>query len=102
MANTMFQSWQKTGMVWEHYDPETGEGKGAQRFTGWSALVVRVMSMDDVPSTQAGDERLGSRATSTTLLLSPLVFCGVGLVMFVSAYQRRLRRKWSRRKWRYL
>jgi hypothetical protein len=32
------------GRIWESYDPETGFGRGVQPFTGWSALVVRILT----------------------------------------------------------
>lgn len=99
----MFQSWRKTGMVWEHYDSDTGEGDGAQRFTGWSSLVVRIMAMDDV----AGDRQVfggfgSGRGMVMRHVVEPWTLGGIGIVMLVCTYRRRLlnrcRRLWSRRK----
>lgn len=35
--------WARHGSLWESYDPDSGQGRGVQPFTGWSALVVRMM-----------------------------------------------------------
>lgn len=50
VVDTVYKSWVDTGFAWEQYNPETGEGQRTQHFTGWTSLVVQIMSMDDVPA----------------------------------------------------
>lgn len=38
---------EKTGFVWEQYDDETGQAKGAKNFLGWSSLVLLMMEMPE-------------------------------------------------------
>ncbi|KAL9094095.1 MAG: hypothetical protein Q9165_003510 [Trypethelium subeluteriae] len=48
LVNTVYKSWEQTGFAWEQYNPETGEGQRTQHFTGWTSLVVKIMSMPDL------------------------------------------------------
>ncbi|KAL4954961.1 glycoside hydrolase [Aspergillus filifer] len=50
LVENIFKEWQKTGFAWEQYDPETGKGQRTQHFTGWTSLVVKMMSMPDLPA----------------------------------------------------
>ncbi|CAH9108499.1 unnamed protein product [Cuscuta europaea] len=43
LIRNVVQNYHKTGYLWEQYDPKNGKGKGA-RFTGWTALVLLIMS----------------------------------------------------------
>ncbi|OQV18067.1 Mannosyl-oligosaccharide glucosidase GCS1 [Hypsibius exemplaris] len=42
LVQNMYRQYQKTGYVWEQY--VDGEGRGSHPFTGWSSLVVLIMS----------------------------------------------------------
>ena len=48
LVNTVFRSWQETGFAWEQYNPDTGKGQRTQHFTGWTALIVRIMAMPEL------------------------------------------------------
>ncbi|KAK5723472.1 Processing alpha glucosidase I [Elasticomyces elasticus] len=45
IVNTIAQSWKLTGFAWEQYNADTGQGQRTQQFTGWTSLIVRIMSM---------------------------------------------------------
>jgi mannosyl-oligosaccharide glucosidase len=47
IVNTVYNSWKETGFAWENYDI-TGHGQGTQGFTGWTALVVKIMAFPDL------------------------------------------------------
>ena len=44
ILKNMYRVYEKTGHVWEQYDEKTGQGKGTHPFTGWSSLIVLIMS----------------------------------------------------------
>ncbi|KAF1849764.1 glycoside hydrolase family 63 protein [Cucurbitaria berberidis CBS 394.84] len=48
IVHTVFSSWLETGYVWEQYDPVGGHGQRTQHFTGWTALVVKIMAMPNL------------------------------------------------------
>lgn len=48
LVDTVYSSWKETGFAWEQYNPETGVGQRTQQFTGWTSLVVKLMSMPDI------------------------------------------------------
>ena len=50
LVENVFREWKDTGFAWEQYNPETGKGQRTQHFTGWTSLVVNVMSMPDLPA----------------------------------------------------
>jgi len=44
VVNTVVGQYLSTGYFWEQYDDRTGEGIRGHPFTGWTALVVSIMS----------------------------------------------------------
>jgi len=44
IISNVINEYYKSGYIWEQYDDSTGSGKGCRPFTGWSALVVLMMS----------------------------------------------------------
>ena len=56
LVETVYKSWKETGFAWEQYNPDTGAGQRTQHFTGWTSLVVKIMSMPDVGEAAPKDE----------------------------------------------
>ncbi|KAK4690720.1 hypothetical protein P7C71_g6137, partial [Lecanoromycetidae sp. Uapishka_2] len=48
LVDNVFEQWEETGFAWEQYNPETGAGQRTQHFTGWTSLVVKIMTMPDL------------------------------------------------------
>lgn len=44
LHKNLYKQYTKTGYLWEQYSDKDGTGKGCYPFTGWSALVVLIMS----------------------------------------------------------
>ncbi|BFZ62363.1 Processing alpha glucosidase I [Saitoella coloradoensis] len=44
VVQNVFKEWKRTGIAWEQYDRETGEGSRAKGFTGWTSMVVMIMA----------------------------------------------------------
>lgn len=44
LVKNMFRQYQKTGYVWEQYVDPDGRGSHSHPFTGWSSLIVLIMS----------------------------------------------------------
>lgn len=47
LIQNVFKQWQETGFVWESYDDQTGENKGAKNFLGWSSTILLMMEMPE-------------------------------------------------------
>lgn len=50
LVENVFENWKETGFAWEQYNPDTGKGQRTQHFTGWTSMVVKMMSMPDLPA----------------------------------------------------
>ncbi|KAI5478238.1 mannosyl-oligosaccharide glucosidase, glycoside hydrolase family 63 protein [Pseudohyphozyma bogoriensis] len=44
VINNVYKEYERTGYVWEQYDPISGEGKRSHPFTGWTSLVTLIMA----------------------------------------------------------
>lgn len=58
IVETVYNSWEETGFAWEQYNPETGKGQRTQHFTGWTSLVVKIMTMPDVSDVVVGERHV--------------------------------------------
>lgn len=50
----MYENWEKTHFAWEQYNPDTGKGQRTAHFTGWTSLVVKIMSLPDLSEGTVG------------------------------------------------
>ena len=44
VIKNIFKQYRESGYLWEHYNDKTGKGEGCRPFTGWTSLVVLIMS----------------------------------------------------------
>ncbi|KAK7043704.1 Processing alpha glucosidase I [Paramarasmius palmivorus] len=44
VVDNVFKEYERTGYVWEQYDPNNGEGRRSHPFTGWTSLVTLIIS----------------------------------------------------------
>ncbi|GJE97097.1 glycoside hydrolase family 63 protein [Phanerochaete sordida] len=44
VVDNVHKEYERTGYVWEQYDPTTGEGRRSHPFTGWTSLVTLIIS----------------------------------------------------------
>jgi mannosyl-oligosaccharide glucosidase len=48
LVENVFREWKRTGFAWEQYNPDSGNGQRTQHFTGWTSMVVNMMSMPEL------------------------------------------------------
>jgi len=58
VINTVFNSWKDTGYAWEQYDT-SGKGQRTAGFTGWTALVVKILAFPELGSGVRGKVKQG-------------------------------------------
>lgn len=56
LVENVYKQWKETGFAWEQYNPDTGVGQRTQHFTGWTALVVKIMTMPNIENINMRDE----------------------------------------------
>ncbi|KIK63875.1 glycoside hydrolase family 63 protein [Collybiopsis luxurians FD-317 M1] len=44
IIDNVFKEYERTGYVWEQYDPNTGHGQRSHPFTGWTSLVAMILT----------------------------------------------------------
>jgi len=88
----VYNSWRETGFAWEQYNAETGAGQRTQHFTGWTALVVKIMAFPDLGEGRTPDWRDFEGSERWWLKKEVLVLV-VALVLG-SWFRRRLLRLW--------
>ncbi|CCJ31135.1 unnamed protein product, partial [Pneumocystis jirovecii] len=44
LVNTVFNEWKRTNFVWEQYNQTSGVGQRTKGFTGWTSLIVNILS----------------------------------------------------------
>ncbi|KAF9977520.1 Processing alpha glucosidase I [Actinomortierella ambigua] len=45
LIQNIYKEYERTGYVWEQYDEASGEGRRSHPFTGWTSMVVLMMTM---------------------------------------------------------
>ncbi|UXI21577.1 arrestin domain-containing protein 2 [Sarcoptes scabiei] len=44
LVNALYTEYKRSGFIWEQYNDTNGHGRGAHPFTGWSSLIVQIIS----------------------------------------------------------
>jgi mannosyl-oligosaccharide glucosidase len=87
VVNTAYDSWKKTGFVWEQYSDTTGEGRRSRAFTGWTACVILLMGLDVGGN---GREEMDSKRVAGT----PEMVIALFLVLLIFVFRRRVITFW--------
>ncbi|KAI0132692.1 glycoside hydrolase family 63 protein [Xylariales sp. AK1849] len=90
VISTVYDSWEKTGFVWEQYNDKTGKGQRSRAFTGWTACVILLMGLED-----SGDEfDLGMRGASYRWSMAAIPF--MVLILGLWVFRRRVTGAYAR------
>ncbi|KEF53270.1 uncharacterized protein A1O9_10718 [Exophiala aquamarina CBS 119918] len=96
IVDTVYASWVQTSTVWEQYNPETGKGQGTNDFTGWTALVAKIMAMPELePSVSshrnANPNKLKLKeGLRTNFSSNMLILFTIAILVIWLAYRKRL------------
>ena len=102
IVDTVYASWVETGTVWEQYNPQTGKGQRTRDFTGWTALIAKIMAMPELePSVSAqrsaNINKLKPKAgLSNNSFNNVLIFSTIAMILIWLAYRKKLGLVFSR------
>ncbi|KAL8804530.1 MAG: hypothetical protein Q9200_005799 [Gallowayella weberi] len=83
--------WNETGFAWEQYNANTGKGQKTQYFTGWTALIVKIMAVPHFPQGPSTDDNeLSSDGISRESLDPQLYIIAMVIAFLVYLFRRRL------------
>ncbi|KAF2269219.1 glycoside hydrolase [Lojkania enalia] len=97
VVETVHKSWLETGYAWEQYGPHGGHGQRTQHFTGWTALVVKIMAFPDLEPEERFSGKIESmmeEAKDHQRFSAGAVMVAFMLVVFFCVYRRRFARLW--------
>lgn len=46
LIDNLHGEWERTGHIWEQYSDRTGRGQRSRPFSGWTSLIVLIISED--------------------------------------------------------
>lgn len=96
MVYTVYASWVETNTVWEQYNPDTGKGQRTRDFTGWTALVAKIMAMPELePSVSshrnANQQKLKPKeGLATNSFSNALILSTIAILVICLAYRKKL------------
>jgi mannosyl-oligosaccharide glucosidase len=82
VVNTVYNSWEQTGFVWEQYNDKTGQGQRSRAFTGWTACVILLMGLNDDAAGGADTEIVGGASSWSIPTISFIIVLILGLGVF--------------------
>jgi mannosyl-oligosaccharide glucosidase len=99
IVSTVYESWKSSGFAWEQYNPDTGTGQRTQHFTGWTALVVKIMAFPDLDKITEPHHLYISTKEGTKGLLYFQFLLLIGILAFVHINRSRFGRLvvWTQR-----
>jgi mannosyl-oligosaccharide glucosidase len=102
LVTTVFESWKNTGYAWEQYNPDTGVGQRTAYFTGWTALVVKIMAFPDLGDLNSDHNFYRHVDSKEPLPMSFYVVVIVAVAVFLHCNRRQICRLVATLKRRYL
>jgi mannosyl-oligosaccharide glucosidase len=95
IVDTVYTSWAETNTVWEQYNSDTGKGQRTRSFTGWTALIVKIMSMPELEpsvSSHKNQSKLkpGEGLRGTGHYSKTFLFSSIAMLVICLAYRKKL------------